>query len=599
MTTELDLSQTASDLADDLSVATSEDLSIVLGRWLGSFESALASASPEAVAELFVENGWWRDLLAFTWDLRSFSGRSAIADAVVRWPEGRKLTSFRLAPDIVPQLGQSESGAVTVESMIGFESPAGPGRGVVRLVNDGGVWRSWTLLTALQELNGHEESLTNWRSLAEPHYTNVEVGRVPWAANRASHAEFVDTDLPVLIVGAGQAGLTLSARLQRLGVRSLVIDRTDRLGNSWRNRYSNLQLHDTYWNNQLPYMPFPDTWPILSPKDKIADWLESYANHLDIPVWLGSEITAASYDPVGKEWTVQITRKGGDTRTLRPRYLVMATGMQNSPAIPDLAGRDDFGGEVYHSATFPGGPRFAGRTAVVVGSGNSAHDVAQDLYEQGADTTMIQRSSTWVMSTSEGLPLLNAGYGPDDSVEDADLWGASIPFPLSVRMSPGLAAHIATLDKELLDGLRSIGFRLNDEGPGRGVTKAGGFYFDQGASQLLIEKKVALVAGDVVGFTQNGVVLRDGTELAADLVVLATGYLNMREGIRELLGDEVADRCKPIWGLDEERGEIGSLWSDSGYPGLWTHGGNMAMSRTYSKYLALRLAAEEFGLSSS
>ncbi|MGY4099391.1 flavin-containing monooxygenase [Nocardia sp. R16R-3T] len=576
--------------------ATTEQLAAVVSGWLGTVQYALGSGATADVTALFTGNGWWRDLLSFTWDLRTFNGRDAIASGISEWPAARHLTGFRLPAGATPKTGRSDNGNPTIESIFEFDSPVAVGRGVVRLVRDDGAWRAWTLLTAVRELKGHEESLTNWRSLHEAHYTNAEPGRVPWAHGRTISAEFADTEPPIVIVGAGQAGLTLSARLQRLGIRSLVVDRTDQLGNSWRNRYSNLQLHDTYWNNQLPYLPFPDTWPILSPKDKIADWLESYANHLDIPVWLSTQITAAAYDTERKHWTVELVRGDGQTRTLHPRHLVMATGMQNAPFIPELRGRDRFAGEIYHSAEFPGGARFAGRKAIVVGAGNSGHDIVQDLYEQGADTTMVQRSSTWVMSTSEGLPLLNDGYGPGENVEDADLWGASIPFPLSVRMSPGLAAHIATLDKELLDGLRSVGFKLNNEGPGRGITKAGGFYFDQGASRLLIEKKVALVSGDVVGFEPGAVVMGDGTEIEADLVVLATGYRNMRDGIRELLGDEVADRCKPIWGIDQERGEIGSLWSDSGYPGLWTHGGNMAMSRTYSKYLALRLAALEFGL---
>ncbi|MGQ4601330.1 NAD(P)-binding domain-containing protein, partial [Nocardia sp. R6R-6] len=515
--------------------ATTGQPAAVASDWLEALQLALVSGTPDQIAGLFTSTGWWRDLLSFTWDLRTFHGRDALAGAVSLWPAVRELTGFRLPADGVPKAGNDDSGRATIESFIEFESPVAVGHGVVRLVHEDGSWRAWTLLTAVQELKGHEESLTNWQSLHEPQYTHVAVDRVPWARERAIAAEFGGSQPPILIIGAGQAGLTLSARLQRLGVRSLVVDRTDRLGNSWRNRYSNLQLHDTYWNNQLPYLPFPDTWPILSPKDKIADWLESYANHLDIPVWLSTRLTAASYDREQQRWTVELARGDEPPRTLHPRHLVMATGMQNAPFVPELRGRDSFAGEIYHSAEFPGGPRFTGRRAVVVGAGNSAHDVAQDLFEQGADTTMVQRSSTWVMSTTAGLPLLNDGYGPGESVEHADLWGASIPFPLSIRMSPGLAAHIASLDKELLDGLRSVGFKLNDEGPGRGITKAGGFYFDQGASRLLIEKKVALVSGDVVGFEPDAVVLDDGTELQADLVVLATGYRNMRDGIRELL----------------------------------------------------------------
>ena len=178
-----------------------------------------------------------------------------------------------------------------------------------------------------------------------------------------------------------KAGLTqreLAARLKRVGVPALVVDAHDRPGDAWRKRYKSLCLHDPVWYDHLPYLPFPDHWPIYTPKDKMGDWLESYTKIMELDYWPSSPCKSASYDEKKAEWTVVVEREGRKV-TLTPKHLVIATGMSGFPEIPRFPGADKFKGKQHHSSQHRGGEGFAGKKCVVVGSNNSAHDIAADL----------------------------------------------------------------------------------------------------------------------------------------------------------------------------------------------------------------------------
>ena len=108
------------------------------------------------------------------------------------------------------------------------------------------------------------------------------------------------------MIGGGHSGLFLAARLKQLGVDTLVVDRYARAGDNWRLRYNNLALHDTKWWAQFPYMPFPETWPLFTPKEKLADWLEAYVNFLELNLWTRTEVREASYDEAAGKWTVRL-----------------------------------------------------------------------------------------------------------------------------------------------------------------------------------------------------------------------------------------------------------------------------------------------------
>jgi putative flavoprotein involved in K+ transport len=577
----------------------------IASEWLRRFGEALERQDPERAADLFTAEGWWRDLLAFTWDLRTFHGAKAIGAGLGRALAAAAPRDFQLEQGKEPALTGSDASR-TVEAFYRFETNLARGRGFLRLVpTEDGSWKAWTLLTAMEELKGHEEHLGARRLKGVAH--GERRGRRNWLDERVHENAFDDADPQVLVVGGGQAGLTIAARLKQLGVPTLIIEKNDRIGDNWRSRYHSLVLHDPVWYDHLPYLPFPTHWPVFTPKDKLAAWFESYVAALELNVWTKTTFAGGEYDEATGRWTVRVRRadagQDGTQRVLHPRHIVLATGMSGVPNLPVIPGANQFEGTLEHSSAHKGGQPVSGKHAIVVGCCNSGHDIAQSLYEQGADVTMVQRSSTYVMTSENGIKVLFAGTyeegGPP--VDDADLIFASIPYPLLAVLHRQATAAIAELDQELLRGLEKAGFKLDygDDGSGiflKYLRRGGGYYIDVGCASLIARGKIKIKQGvEIERFTPRGVVYTDGSTQPADIVVLATGFKNMRESARALLGDGVADRCSPVWGLDEE-GELRTMWRRSGHRGLWFMGGNLHQCRHYSKFLALQIKGIQEGL---
>ena len=192
----------------------------------------------------------------------------------------------------------------------------------------------------------------------------------------------------------------------------MIVEKTPRVGDNWRNRYHSLTLHNEVWANSLPYMPFPPTWPTFMPKDKLAGWLEAYAEFMELNVWTGTEFLSGSYDEASAMWTARVRRADGEVRTLRVPHVVLATGgASDVPRIPELPGLGEFAGPVIHSSRFSSGLEYAGKRALVIGTGNSGHDVAQELYSNGAErVTIVQRSPTCVVSLVPSGTLVYSVY---------------------------------------------------------------------------------------------------------------------------------------------------------------------------------------------
>ena len=177
--------------------------------------------------------------------------------------------------------------------------------------------------------------------------SGVEHGADPdretWLEARKREAEELGytTQPEVVIVGGGQGGIALGARLRQLGVPTIIVERNERPGDSWRKRYKSLCLHDPVWYDHLPYIKFPENWPVFSPKDKIGDWLEMYTRVMELNYWSSTEAKSAKYDEEAGEWTVVVERDGADI-TLRPKQLVLATGMSGKANVPEIPGMDVF-----------------------------------------------------------------------------------------------------------------------------------------------------------------------------------------------------------------------------------------------------------------
>jgi putative flavoprotein involved in K+ transport len=571
--------------------------------WLGDFEAALAARDIDRAVAKFATDSFWRDLVAFTWNIKTVEGRDQIAGMLGERLADTDPSGFRTREPAVAD------GDVT-SAFIEFETSVGRGAGHLRLKGD----QAWTLLTTLQELKGHEEPRGATRVLGAVHGSDPDPRS--WAEKRADEdATLGRTVQPyVLVIGGGQGGIAMGARLRQLGVPAIVVDKHERAGDQWRKRYKSLCLHDPVWYDHLPYMPFPANWPVFAPKDKIGDWLEFYTRVMEVPYWSKTECLSASYDSEAGRWTVEVDRDG-EKLTLHPTQLVLATGMSGKASIPTLPGQDVFRGEQHHSSAHPGPDRYVGKKVVVVGSNNSAHDICKALYENGVDVTMLQRSSTHIVRSDS---LMDLGLGDlyseravasGMSTEKADLTFASLPYRIMADFQKPIYDAIRVRDKDYYSRLEAAGFDLDfgDDDSGlfmKYLRRGSGYYIDVGACELVADGSIKLAHGQVSHLTEDAVVLADGTELPADLVVYATGYGSMNGWAADLMGQDIADKVGKVWGLGSEtakdpgpwEGEQRNMWKPTQQDNLWFHGGNLHQSRHYSLYLALQLKARYEGV---
>ena len=521
--------------------------------FLDRFGAALEKGDIDAAVAMFQADSYWRDLVSFTWNIRTMEGKDQVRDMLKAQLAGVKPRNWKIAEGEVA----TEDGGITT-AWITFETEVARGYGLIRL-KDGLIW---TLLTTMVELKGHEEPLGYDRPLGAKHGAGKH--RKTWAEEiEQERAEMGYTKQPyTVIIGGGQGGIALGARLRQLGVPTIIVEKNDRPGDSWRKRYKSLCLHDPVWYDHLPYLPFPPNWPVFAPKDKIGDWLEMYTKIMELNYWTRSTVQNAKYDEKKKEWTVTVDRDG-EKVVLRPKQLVFATGMSGKANMPKIKGMEKFKGDQHHSSQHPGPDAYKGKKAVVVGSNNSSHDICAALWEADADVTMVQRSTTHIVRSE---PLMEIGLGDlysERAVEagvthhKADLIFASLPYRILHEFQIPVYQKIAEVDAEFYKGLEKAGFKLDWGADGSGLfmkylRRGSGYYIDVGASQLIIDGKIKLAHGQVVEVVEDGVILDDGTKLEADLIVYATGYGSMNGWVADIIDQETADKVGKVWGLGSD-----------------------------------------------
>ena len=572
---------------------------------LSNLDEALAAGDIDTAVEQFQDDCYWRDLLSFTWNIRTLEGRDAIRDMLEN-----QLAAARPGNWLIDDEQEASDDGGVLTGWFNFETDAARGYGLVR-IRDGQIW---TLLTSTTELKGHEEPLGFERPLGAKH--GAAKHRLTWKEEREQEARELGYSVQpyTVIIGGGQGGIALGARLRQLGVPTIIIERNERPGDSWRNRYKSLCLHDPVWYDHLPYLPFPPNWPVFAPKDKIGDWLEMYTRVMELNYWSSTSCKSASYDEASGEWTVVVDRDGEEV-VLRPQQLVLATGMSGKANLPQFPGMDRFKGDQHHSSRHPGPEAYSGKKAVVVGSNNSAHDICAALWENDVDVTMVQRSSTHIVRSETLMDIGLSALYSEQAVRDgmttqkADMIFASIPYRIMHEFQIPLYEQMREVDADFYAGLEKAGFKLDWGADGSGLfmkylRRGSGYYIDVGASQLIIDGEIKLVGGQVSEITEDGLRLEDGTELPADLIVYATGYNSMNGWAADLIGQDVADKVGKCWGLGSNtpkdpgpwEGEQRNMWKPNQQQALWFHGGNLHQSRHYSLYVALQLKARMEGI---
>jgi putative flavoprotein involved in K+ transport len=495
----------------------------------------------------------------------------------------------------------NRAGQDVIEAIFNFATNIGNADGVVRLIQeDDGQYRALTLLTALRDISGHEAALGDRRPR-----TDQSARFFPRSAQtHPSNGGLLKGAHPtVLVVGAGHFGLTLASELGVRGIDTLVVERNERIGDNWRNRYNSLVLHTLTSVNHLPYLPFPESFPDYIPKDQLADWLETYAKIMDLTVQTSTTFLRGQYNDLTESWTAYLHHDSRDI-ILQPRHIALATGLSGSPTVPELDGMADFHGRSLHSNDFVSGEAFRGQAVVVFGAGNSGCDVAQDLFAHGAAVTMIQRGPTTIVNLptkfSDKLSpdRVNPSFG---GTPELDLLAIADPYPAFVRSQQWMTKTLQESNAKLTADLNSVGFQTwyGEDQTGSQLAylrRGGGYYVDVGLAEQIVARNIEVRnLGEVQKIADNGILYKDGTRTYADAIIYATGYAPMAEVVRELLGESVVSRLGQIWGFDAG-GELSNMFRRTQQPGLWLVAGGLPHARWYCRLTALQIQAVELGL---
>ncbi len=587
--------------APDRPVHGSNDIRTACETWLGAFEAALATRDPSRIGTLFHDDCHWRDIVAFTWDFSSERGRDNVAAGLATGQDQTQASGFHLPDGRKPPRQVKRVGRDCIEAIFEFKTAIGSGSGIFRLSADpdGGPMKAWHVSTILEEIDGHPERTGKNRPTGAAYSRNF--GGDNWLEVRRKAIAYEDREPTVLVIGGAQAGLSIAARLGAIGVDTLVAERWPRIGDSWRKRYHSLALHNSTHINHLPFMEFPPTFPTYIPKDMLGNWFEMYAEAMEINCWTNAELIAAKWEPDTENWTATLKMGDGKERVLRPKHLIFANGTSSYPKYPDIPGLDDFTGEIIHAEGFKSGAKWAGKRALIMGTGTSANDIALDLHSFGVKATMIQRGSTTVVSINPSARLNEAIWNEGPPLADNDLIVTSATPALQADAYRAVVKRMLELDHDMIEGLKGIGFKfdIGDDETGHQMKyyrRGGGYNLDAGSSELLINGEVGLLDYDTIEtFVAEGARLKDGTIVPADAIVLATGYLGQAELVRRTMGDDMVEFVGEVWGIGKD-GEINNVCRRTPQQNLWFIAGGLTHARVRSKYLALQILATELGL---
>ncbi|MFE7960511.1 flavin-containing monooxygenase [Streptomyces sp. NPDC057413] len=322
-------------------------------------------------------------------------------------------------------------------------------------------------------------------------------------------------DRPVYVVGGGPGGLATAYALRARGVRAVVLERSDRVGASWRRHYDRLHLHTTRRLSALPGLPMPRRFGRWPARDDVVRYLEKYAEHHALEIVTGVEVSRIDRTPDGTGWLLHAT--GG--RELTGAAVVVATGFNHTPYVPEWPGREDYTGEFLHACDYRDAGPFAGRDVLVVGVGNTGAEIAVDLVEGGAARVRLAvRTAPHIVRRS------TAGW----AAQYTGVLVRRLPVPLV----DALARPLARLS---VPDLSAHGLPRPDTGLYSRVTEGAIPVQDVGLIDAVRAGRVEVVAA-VEGFEGGKVVLADGSRVEPDAVVAATGYVRALEGLVGHLG---------------------------------------------------------------
>ncbi|KAL0932585.1 flavin-binding monooxygenase [Colletotrichum truncatum] len=582
---------------------TQIDAGKISADWLATLERRFTEKSFGDLSDLFIDNCWWRDIVGLSWDFTCKQGQESISKYLNSAEHGLSDIQTSKFGGLQPLLIDF-GGQIWIQTGFTFKTPHGEGKGLLKLVNVGLTeWKAWTIFTQLEKLDFQKE-------LEAERDAQLPGTEAPATSGVNGHQTSEVEDVQVLIVGAAQAGLMLGARLKHMGIKTLLVERNARLGDSWRQRYQSVTLHTPTYTDHWAFLKFPETWPKFLVGDKVAEWMEHYGQLMGLDILYNTEVTKVTYDGAAKKYTVQTQTPEG-LQTISARHVVLATGVfGDQPIVPSFPGQDSFKGQIYHSKQHKSAaeiPDVGKKKVVVIGAATSGHDISADFVTHGAkEVTMVQRNAIFSISRESWETFILSLWKIDGlSTEEADIVGNAIPLAVIRTMSIGLTKMMAERDKEVHDGLKKAGLEIKEGEDGYGLAdfqliKGGQYYIDQGANKMIIDGRIKIRRCEqgVKEFQEDGLVLADGRKIEADVVVFATGFQKETTTIEKLMGPEVTKRLRKFGQLDEEQ-ERSGWWRSTGVPGFWYMTGSFMYCRQFSLPLALQIAAVEKGLNKS
>ncbi|KAK8106988.1 monooxygenase [Apiospora kogelbergensis] len=564
----------------------------------------------------FSEQAYWRDQIALTWHLRTFSNRRVIATSLL------EMSSLRVADDGFKIDGHAHF--IPALQMIGFafsfntKAPEAKCSGRAMLLpseevdperdTNHIVWKIWTLSTWIEQLDLQQEDEILLRA----------------PGRKLDAVEHIETE--VVIIGGGNAGVTIAARLKALDVESVIVERNPRAGDNWARRYDCLCFHIPTSCCELPY-----TIPHLLTRGELAQHVLQYAENFNLNMIISAKILHTQYDTKAKRWTVKVQTPSCETMVVC-KHLVQATGFgSQKPYMPPMQNVDLYKGVSIHSNGYKTAKELVEKgvkSVLVVGSANTAFDIMEDCHAAGLRTTMAVRSPTYLLPMEYMSQPETLGIYDQLGAEAADRLFQTGPTVVDSALLQSTLRRMARSEPDRYAGLAAAGFPALDSAHPDAVLnsnlleRAGGHYVDVGGTALLASGEVGVKKGEPTGFYEHGLTFRDGSSVGADAVVWCTGFadkdyrttaaevlggsgatlghhdkLALDDGDGDILGPhEIAARLDATWGLDDE-GEIRGLAKrQRRAENYWAIGGPAPISRWYSKLLAIQIKAELEGV---
>ncbi|KAH9240905.1 hypothetical protein K456DRAFT_583687 [Colletotrichum gloeosporioides 23] len=586
---------------------TNLDVAAEASHFLEALSDAVTNADWPSFAALFVEESWWRDSLTLTFDKRTILGRAAILRAWESLSSTRSPSTFSPETELKglkPAFVRLSPTLATLEVPFSFHCarPATSCTGLAKLIpvtttSSSPKFKIWGLTTQVHALLSRP-----FTPLPRPSSALLPSSQRGRSSAQGLPSLPASTILDAVIVGGSCNGIANAIRLESAGAECLVLDSDPLAGGNWSSsRYASIRLHHPKSMIQLPDYPVPSSLPEFLSGPQLTSYYRAAVEDLRLPFFGGITVTRNTWSPATNLWTVHLTDTlTSSSTTLLARNLILSTGWLVSPSninLPPMSPPPppSFPGPVLHSTSYHTPAPFASKRVLVIGSGNSAHDIAADLSLSPLvpSVSILQRSPTVLLDLPAFLPVITSRYN-----------GVSRTLAQSAIRSI-MAQHASRTEK-----FEEAGY-LVDRSPcliSKQLEERGrAFYVDQpGTLELVLDGKIGIERGEARGFAEKGVVVVDrdtGAErvVEADAVVFATGFgdVDVPSMWAEsgFVDEETAGRIENVGriGVDEE-GEWIGITTFSGHPNLYFSGVGLIFCRGISRFTAIQVLADIEGV---